>query len=256
MKKVLVLVLGVALALAGTASAQIAAGNVYGVVKDDSGAVLPGVNVTVTGETGTRSTVSSADGAFRFLALNSGEYTVTLALTGFAKTVRRIRVTTGENVDIAFTMKVSGIEETVEVTAEAPLVDIKKRGTATTLATEELKDTPNSRDPWGIMNQVPGALIDRVNIAGNENGQQAAVAGKGSAAGDRVEPRRPGHHRHGRHRLLPDLFRLRCLPGDQRLHRRRRPRHADRRFRHEPRHQARHQHVPRRRPLHRLRREV
>ena len=186
MKKVLVLVLGVALALAGTASAQIAAGNVYGVVKDDSGAVLPGVNVTVTGETGTRSTVSSADGAFRFLALNSGEYTVTLALTGFAKTVRRIRVTTGENVDIAFTMKVSGIEETVNVTGETPLVDGKKRGTATTMTSAELADVPNARDPWAVLKAVPGVLVDRVNIAGNENGQQANSSSKGSVSADQT----------------------------------------------------------------------
>ena len=54
---------------------------------------------------------------------------------------------------------------------------------------EELAKTPNARDPWGVLRKaVPGVLVDRVNIAGNENGQQAAVAGKGSVH----RPTRPG----------------------------------------------------------------
>ena len=186
MKRVLALVLGLALALAGTASAQIASGNVYATVKDESGAAVPGVNVTITGDVGTRSTVSGADGAFRFLNLNAGEYTVTLALSGFAKTVRRIRVTTGENVDVAFTMKVSGVEETIEVTGETPLVDTKKRGTATTMTSAELSEVPNARDPWAVLRAVPGVLVDRVNIAGNENGQQANSSSKGSVSADQT----------------------------------------------------------------------
>jgi hypothetical protein len=174
------------LALAGTASAQIATGNVYATVKDESGAALPGVNVELTGEVGTRTTVTGADGAFRFLNLSAGEYTVTLSLAGFAKTVRRIRVTTGENVDVGFTLKVSGVEETIEVTGETPLVDTKKRGTATTMTSAELADVPNARDPWAVLRAVPGVLVDRINIAGNENGQQANSSSKGSVSADQT----------------------------------------------------------------------
>jgi Carboxypeptidase regulatory-like domain/TonB-dependent Receptor Plug Domain len=186
MKKVLALALGIALAFAGSAIAQIATGNVYGTVKDESGAVTPGVNVTINGPTGTRSTVSGPDGHFRFLGLNSGDYTVNLGLTGFAKLSRKIRVTLGENVELAFTMKVSSVEETVMVTGETPLVDSKKRGTSTTMTTEELQNIPNARDPWAVLRAVPGVLVDRVNIAGNENGQQASTASKGSGSADRM----------------------------------------------------------------------
>ena len=45
---------------------------------------------------------------------------------------------------------------------------------------------PNARDPWGVLRNVPGVLLDRVNIAGNENGQQASVAGKGSTTSDKM----------------------------------------------------------------------
>jgi hypothetical protein len=83
-KRILALALGLVLALSGAAFAQIATGNVYGVAKDESGALLPGVNATITSEFGTRSTVTGPDGAFRFLNLNRGDYTVTLTLAGFA----------------------------------------------------------------------------------------------------------------------------------------------------------------------------
>jgi hypothetical protein len=63
-------------------------------------------------------------------------------------------------------------------------VDIKKRGTSTTMTSEELKQVPNARDPWAVLQAVPGVLVDRVNIAGSENGQQSNFAGKGSGRAD------------------------------------------------------------------------
>jgi hypothetical protein len=183
-KKILALALGLVLATAGAASAQIATGNVYGIAKDDSGAVLPGVNVTLTSEFGTRNSVTGTDGAFRFLSLEKGEYTVTLSLAGFASTARKIKVTTGENVELEFAMKVSGVAETVEVQAETPLVDSDRRGTATTMTSERLAQVPNARDTWGVLRAVPGVMVDRVNIAGNENGQQATSSSKGQPSAE------------------------------------------------------------------------
>jgi hypothetical protein len=154
-------------------------------VTDESGAVLPGASVTLSGPF-TKSTVSGAQGDFRFLALDNGRYKLTVALTGFATINREVIVTTGQNINLAFPMKVATVEESVTVTAETPVVDIKRRGTATTLELSELQQTPNARDPWGVLKNVPGVLLDRVNIAGNENGQQASVAGKGSTTSDKT----------------------------------------------------------------------
>ena len=62
-------------------------------------------------------------------------------------------------------------------------------------------------------------LVDRVNIAGSENGQQASDSRQGLGHGrPHVEPRRHRHHRHVRDRRLPDLLRLRRLPGDRGHH--------------------------------------
>jgi hypothetical protein len=167
------------LAAPGLRAQSAATGNVYGSVADSSGAALPGVAITLSSSFGSRATVSGGQGEFRFLGLDAGHYRLTLGLSGFASVVREIVVATGDNVELAFQMVVAGPSETVTVSAETPLVSTKKRGTLTTMTTDELQRVPNPRDPWGVLRSVPGVLLDRVNIAGNENGQQASFVGKG-----------------------------------------------------------------------------
>jgi Carboxypeptidase regulatory-like domain/TonB-dependent Receptor Plug Domain len=186
MNRRLVLAMALLMGLVPGAYAQIATGNVYGNVTDQSGAVLPGAAVALASDFGNRSTTSGSQGDFRFLNLDAGRYKITVSLAGFTTVNREVTVVTGENVNVGFGLKVATVEETLTVTAEAPLVDPKKRGTSTTMTAEELKGVPNARDPWGVLARIPGVLVDRVNIAGNENGQQAAVAGKGSTTGDKV----------------------------------------------------------------------
>lgn len=185
MKKSLLLALALLVALAPGAMAQTARGNVYGTVTDESGAALPGAAVSISGANiGGRSTTSGSQGDFRFLTLDPGTYKLAVSLTGFTTVNREIIVTTGVNVNLSFALKVATVEETVTVTAETPVVDAKKLGTATTLSKEELSQTPNSRDPWAVLRTVPGVMVDRVNIAGNESGQQASFVGKGSYTTD------------------------------------------------------------------------
>ncbi len=184
MKKLFSIGLAILLMASASAFAQTATGNVYGKATDSSGAVLPGASVTVSGEAGSRTTVTGADGTFRFLNLSPGDYTVTVSLQGFGAANRRVTVQTGQSASLDMALKVGGQAETIEVVAEAPLVDVKKRGTSANLTSQDLKDMPTARDPWGILNQVPGAMVDRVNIAGNENGQQASFTGKGSNGSD------------------------------------------------------------------------
>jgi len=179
------LALALVLGLASGAGAQFATGNIYGKVVDESGAVVPGANITITGPTiGTRTTTSGSQGDFRFLNLDPGTYRVRVSLAGFSAQERSVIVNTGTNVDVTFPLKVTSVEETVTVTSESPMVDTKKTGTGTTLTKEELSQVPNSRDPWAVLRTIPGVLVDRVNIAGNESGQQSAFQGKGAAPAD------------------------------------------------------------------------
>jgi hypothetical protein len=174
-------------ALAPPLGAQIAGGNIYGTVIDQQGGVLPGVDVTLTAvSTGgqPRSTVTDSQGQFRFLNLDPGTYKLATNLTGFTKMERDVIVTTGVNTDISFTMGVRSLEETVTVTADTPVIDTKRVGTLTTLTQEELQSTPQSKDPWALLKTVPGVIVDRVNVGGNESGQQSGFVGKGALFSD------------------------------------------------------------------------
>jgi hypothetical protein len=185
MKRVLFLLL--LLGMASSAHAQATGGSIYGTVTDQQGGVLPGVVVSAASASiggQPRTTVTDAAGLFRFLNLDSSTYKVTVQLQGFAKLEREVIVTTGVAVDIPFSMKVSTIEETVMVTAETPVVSTKKVGTATTLSREELQSTPQSKDPWAMLKTVPGVIVDRVNVGGNESGQQSNFQGKGALFAD------------------------------------------------------------------------
>jgi len=185
MRRTLGLALALALGLLPAAWAQTAGGSIYGTVADESGAVLPGASVTLSSTLfGSRSATAGGQGDFRFLGVDPGRYTITVALQGFATTKRDIVVTTGVNVNLSFGLKVASLQESVTVTDETPTVDTKRVGTATTFSQAELSKTPQGRDPWAVLNAVPGVLVDRVSIAGNEAGQQSLFVGKGSVFQD------------------------------------------------------------------------
>jgi hypothetical protein len=184
-KRTLGLVLALALGLLPAAWAQSASGNIYGTVADESGAVLPGATVTLTSASlGSRNTTTGSQGDFRFLNVDNGTYTLSIAISGFATTKRQVIVTTGVNVNVGFNLKVASLQESVEVTDETPVVDVKKVGTATTFTKDELSKVPQGRDPWAVLNAVPGVIVDRVSIAGNEAGQQSIFVGKGAVFQD------------------------------------------------------------------------
>ncbi len=187
MKRMIGLVLALILAAAPGAWAQFTGGNIFGTVTDSSGAVLPGATITLTSDrSGARNVTSGAQGEFRFLNLDPGAYKLLVSMNGFNKASREVTVNAGSNVTLPFSLKVASLSEAVDVTAEAPVIDVKRVGTSTTLTNTELSETPQSRDPWAVLKTVPGVLVDRVSIAGNEAGQQSVFAAKGASPSDAV----------------------------------------------------------------------
>ncbi len=169
--------------MAFSAFAQVQSGNMYGQVVGNDGAALPGVTVTLTGVGAPQTTVTDSQGHFRFLNLSPGTYTVKAELAGYGTATRAgIGVRLGGNPDITMTLNPS-VSQTITVTAEAPLLDTRKAGTGATVSKVELETVPTGRDPWVILQQTPGVLLDRINVGGNESGQQSTYIGKG-AAGD------------------------------------------------------------------------
>lgn len=166
------------------ASAQTFTGRIELTVKDSTGAVLPGATVELTGPQ-TANTVSDARGEARFLNLAPGRYTVLAKLSGFGEWKNEnIMVSTGQVVSLSATMAVGGVATTVDVTGGAPTIDPKKQTQSTIVSYEELQSVPSSRDPWVVLQTVPGVVVDRVNVGGAESGQQSGYRAKGAAGGE------------------------------------------------------------------------
>jgi Ca-activated chloride channel family protein len=135
-------------------------GQIAGVVRDANGAVLPGVTVELSSPAlieKVRATVTDANGRYQFAPVPVGSYVITFQLRGFA-TVRQqnIVITTDFTATVNAQMRVGALTETVEVKAEAPVVNVTTGGVAQVLQGSEIADLPSQRDVPGVLNLVPG----------------------------------------------------------------------------------------------------
>jgi hypothetical protein len=165
------------------ASAQ-QTGEIFGKVTDTSGGVMPGVTVTLTGPVLLRplTATTSETGTYRFPRLDIGTYTVTFELAGFKRVVREaIRLEIGFNAQINATLEISTIQETVTVTGETPIVDLKDNSKGARFNQEALQALPSARDPWVMIEQTPSVAMDRQNVGGNMSGQQSNFVARGAA---------------------------------------------------------------------------
>src|SRR5438132_2594553 len=127
--------------------AQFQTGNIYGKTQAKDGSALPGVTVTLTGMGAPQTTVSDAQGNFRFPNLSPGTYTIRAELSGYGSATRAgVGVRVAQNADVTLTLNPS-VSESITLTAEAPLLDIRKAGTATNVPRVELEQIRTSRHP-------------------------------------------------------------------------------------------------------------
>jgi carboxypeptidase family protein/TonB-dependent receptor-like protein len=174
------------LALASPSPAQVQGGNLYGRVLDEQGRPLPGATLLLSGPGAPGSAASDALGQFRFLGLAPGRYTLEARLTGFSPfRYADLILAVGHNTTIEVTLT-GAVTELLRVTAASPLLDERRVVTGATLTGTQLEKVPTARDPWALLSQVPGVLLDRVNVGGNESNRQASFVGPGSAANQAV----------------------------------------------------------------------
>jgi hypothetical protein len=167
--------------LAGPAGAQ-TTGEIYGKVTDASGAVVPGATVTVSSAVLIQplSAVTSATGAYRFPSLPIGSYSVKFELAGFKTVVKEgVRVEIGLNAQVNASLPVSQMQEVVTVTGESPVIDLQSNARVNSFTQEALQSIPSGRDPWVILQQSAGIVLDRENIGGNQSGQQSGFTARG-----------------------------------------------------------------------------
>lgn len=180
--KVIVLAVVALCATSALASAQSQTGEIFGRVTDASGAVLPGVSVTLTGPVLLQplTAVTGGTGSYQFPRLEIGTYAVKFELVGFRTVVRDgVIVTVGFNAQVSVQLGISTVQETVTVTGESPIVDTRNTGTKQTFTNELLQSIPSARDPWVILQQTAGIAMDRENVGGNQSGQQSNYVSRG-----------------------------------------------------------------------------
>lgn len=157
MTKALALVLLVLIAL--PAGAQTLVGSIAGEVKDEQGGALPGATVSLIGRTGTKTTTSGPDGTYRFVAVDPGTYSVQATLAGFQTAQQdNVVISVGKQINVDFGLKVGGMAETLDVTAEAPVVDVQSSATQNELNQDLLFNMPirQGNTATNLLNFAPG----------------------------------------------------------------------------------------------------
>ncbi len=190
------------IAAAFPAAAQTTNGVISGIVSDAQGGVLPGVTVTGRNiETGiTRTVVTESDGRYRLAALPPGRYEIRAELQGFGTAnVPEMTLLTGTELSRNITMQVQGLNESVTVTGEAPIVEVTKSEVSGVITQDQMQNLPlATRQPMDLALLMPGTSQDAVrarkansNIGAGAftNGSALLVDGVWNKEGNTGEPR-------------------------------------------------------------------
>ena len=152
--------------------AQQGTAEIGGKVADEQGAILPGVAIVVTNaDTGVfRDLVSGADGSYFASQLVPGRYRITAKLAGFQTFERSgLVLQVGKTLTINMTLAVGGLEETVRVTAESPLVDTTSAKVGGNIGTQEINQLPAmNRNFFATVALLPGVQFSPSNQMGND----------------------------------------------------------------------------------------
>jgi hypothetical protein len=158
------------------AVAQQQQGAIFGTVTDETGAVVPGATVEISGPSliGTQTAITNDEGTYRFPALPPGTYSIRVTMPGFgAWNQSGTTLNVGRTLKIDVRMKVADIAESVEVSASVA-IDVVKSESAQVYNTEEIEFIPRGRDYSTIAQVTPGINVEKTGInvdgaSGSEN---------------------------------------------------------------------------------------
>src|SRR5918997_1703989 len=177
-KFMLAVVCGVALSTPAYAQAT---GSIAGIVTDESGAVMPGVTVEATnvGTNQTRTAVTGEDGFYSIPLIPPGQYSIKATLQGFKTFVREgvtVAVESTARVDVK--LAVGGLEETVSVTADAPLVETSNATLGIVVDEKKVVELPlNGRNFAQLGTLLPGVVAPMSGPGGLGGGEGDATPG-------------------------------------------------------------------------------
>jgi hypothetical protein len=167
------------------ASAQSA---IAGVVRDTSGAVLPGVTITAASPAlieRSRNAISDASGQYRIVDLRPGTYDVTFELVGFQSVKREgLALEANFTATVNADLRVGAVEESVTVTADSPLVDVQNTTKREVLSRDLLDSLPTGRSFQGVGATLPALSMGRFDVAGSNSMQQGVLVVYGGTGTD------------------------------------------------------------------------
>ena len=151
-------------------AAAFAQASITGVVRDTSGAVLPGVTVEASSPAlieKVRSVIADGGGQYRIVDLRPGTYTVTFTLPGFSQVRREgIELTGNFTATVNIEMRVGALEETVTVSGAAPLVDVQGVTRQRVMSSEVIEAIPTGRYYANLGVLIPGVTLGGATTGG------------------------------------------------------------------------------------------
>ena len=179
------LVIVAVMALAGAAYAQVITGSVFGSVRDESGAVLPGVTVTLSsGDRPPITQITSQNGEYRFPQVEAGTYTLKVAIDGFSTyNEEGFLVAVGSTTERAVTLKLGTVEESITVQGESPMVDTRRFGVTANVKREVIDVLPTQHDrimefsKWvpGVSSADPSGSAYDLAVMGSGTGENTPL---------------------------------------------------------------------------------
>ena len=149
---------------------------------DPDGSPLPGVMVVMRGPVGQQTQYTGIDGSARLPGLYPGDgYAATFTLDGFTTVIRDgLSITAGRAIDFEVVMELATVEETITVTGESPLVDVRSTSIAGLVTSDLIEGAPTASGIWaGVLDHVPG-IVSSYDVGGGDSGQQTGSRAWGS----------------------------------------------------------------------------
>lgn len=166
------------------------AASITGVVRDESGGVLPGVTIELSSPVlieKVRSTVSDSDGAYRIAELRPGTFVVTFSLQGFSALRREgIELSPSFTATINVVLKVGSLQETITVSGQTPLIDTSTLTQQKTITRELLTAVPTSQSALGIASLMPSVVQppNAQDVGGSMGERSVRISIHGSKTSD------------------------------------------------------------------------
>lgn len=145
-------------------------GGIGGVITDSTGAVVPGVTVTMVNNATSAAAIakSNAVGAYRFDLVPPGSYTLTVSQPGFTRLETRVEVANSQIVDANLKLQVGSSQQTVEVTADSTLLQAENANVAMTVAQTQMTEVPNSGNNLLFETRItPGFVNTQFGVPGS-----------------------------------------------------------------------------------------